>query len=197
MAWNDDVKAFKIIIVGDNTVGKTSLLFRYTENAFEEQPSTIGLDYKEKTVEHDDIKYKLVIWDTAGQEVFRTITSSYYRDAQGIIVMYDQNQPLTFSNVRSWLKNVDNYTQSAIRVIVGNKTDLPQKVPKEDVTKLIDSFGDVQHFECSAKDNVNVNEIFSYLLEHIIKFGRDSQNRENVLDVDAVSPKKKKPCVIM
>merc|ERR1712159_656276 len=95
---------FKLLLIGDSGVGKSCLLFRFADDTYQESYiSTIGVDFKIRTVELEGKTIKLQIWDTAGQERFRTITSSYYRGAHGIIVVYDVTDQESFNNVKTWL----------------------------------------------------------------------------------------------
>ena len=102
---------FKMLIIGNSGVGKSCLLLRYAENSFNENFfNTIGVDFKLKTVKHENDVIKLQIWDTAGQERFRTLTASYYRGAQGIIIVYDVTDRETFDNVRTWINEIEKYS---------------------------------------------------------------------------------------
>lgn len=97
----------KILIIGDTGVGKSCLMLRFTDDLFnEKQLATIGVDFKVKYVSIGAKKLKLALWDTAGQERFRTLTASYYRNAQGIIVTYDVSNADTFRNIKQWLQEV-------------------------------------------------------------------------------------------
>ncbi|KEH35599.1 small GTPase family RAB protein [Medicago truncatula] len=117
---------FKLLMIGDSGVGKSSLLLCFTSDSFENLSPTIGVDFKVKYFTIDGKKLKLAIWDTAGQERFRTLTSSYYRGAQGIIMAYDVTRRDTFTNLSEvWAKEVDLYStnQDCIKMLVGNKVD--------------------------------------------------------------------------
>ncbi|XP_039821722.1 ras-related protein RABC1-like isoform X2 [Panicum virgatum] len=117
---------FKLLLIGDSGVGKSSLLLRFTADSFEDLSPTIGVDFKVKMVNIGGKKLKLAIWDTAGQERFRTLTSSYYRGAQGIIMVYDVTRRETFTNLSDiWAKEIDLYStnQDCIKMLVGNKVD--------------------------------------------------------------------------
>ena len=123
---------FKLLLIGDAGVGKSSILLRYTDNTFDEHlQSTIGVDFKVKIAVKDGKKIKLTIWDTAGQERFRTLTSAYYRGAQGIILTYDVTRRETFEALNVWLQEVDVYSPgggaNVVKLLVGNKID---KYPK-------------------------------------------------------------------
>ena len=119
---------FKLLLIGDAGVGKSSMLLRFTDDTFSEQlQSTIGVDFKVKMITVNGKKVKMTIWDTAGQERFRTLTSSYYRGAQGIVLVYDVNRRDTFENLNHWLKEVEAYSPAAgrdvVKLLVGNKID--------------------------------------------------------------------------
>lgn len=116
---------FKVVIIGDSGVGKSSLLLRFADDTFSESYlSTIGVDYRFRTVRHNKKIAKLQIWDTAGQERFRTVTAAYYRGADGIIVVYDTSNLRSFSHVKEWLTEVSKYTTpQTVKLLVGNKCD--------------------------------------------------------------------------
>ncbi|KAJ9564910.1 hypothetical protein OSB04_000876 [Centaurea solstitialis] len=117
---------FKLLLIGDSGVGKSSLLLRFTTDSFEDLSPTIGVDFKVKFVTVSGKKLKLAIWDTAGQERFRTLTSSYYRGAQGVIMVYDVTRRETFTNLSDiWAKEIDMHStnQDCIKMLVGNKVD--------------------------------------------------------------------------
>merc|ERR1712051_1100361 len=120
---------FKLLLIGDSGMGKSSLLLRFADDTYAESYiSTIGVDFKIRTIELDGKTIKLQIWDTAGQERFRTITSSYYRGAHGIIVVYDVTDQESFNNVKQWLHKIDGYGFSNVKkILVRNKSDLSGK----------------------------------------------------------------------
>jgi len=155
---------FKILLIGDSSVGKSCILGRFCDNNFNNNfLSTIGVDFKLKNVELEDTIVKLQIWDTAGQERFRNITRSYYRGAHGIIFVYDITNQTSFSNINQfWLKEVERYSsENVYKILVGNKIDKQSDrvVPTEDGKALADSLG-IEFVETSAKDSTNINETF-------------------------------------
>ncbi|XP_065053347.1 ras-related protein Rab-18-B-like isoform X2 [Rhopilema esculentum] len=126
---DDDVlTTLKILIIGESAVGKSSLLIRFADDTFDPDIGpTIGVDFKVKTISIEGNKAKLAIWDTAGQERFRTLTPSYYRGAQGIILVYDVTSKDTFNKLEEWLTECDTYTtkRDVVKMLVGNKIDKP------------------------------------------------------------------------
>ena len=116
----------KILIIGESGVGKSSLLLRFTDDQFDpDQEATIGVDFKVKVIDNNGNKVKLAIWDTAGQERFRTLTPSYYRGAQGAILVYDISSRESFQKVEDWLNELETYSTNhdLIKMLVGNKCD--------------------------------------------------------------------------
>lgn len=154
---------FKLLLIGDSGVGKSCLLLRFADDSYlESYISTIGVDFKIRTVEQDGKTIKLQIWDTAGQERFRTITSSYYRGAHGIIVVYDVTDQESFNNVKQWLNEIDRYASENVnKLLVGNKCDLVANrvVSHESGKALADEVG-IPFLETSAKDSTNVEQAF-------------------------------------
>ncbi|GFV61602.1 ras-related protein Rab-3 [Trichonephila clavipes] len=161
---------FKILIIGNSSVGKTSFLFRYAEDAFSSAfVSTVGIDFKVKTVFRQDKRVKLQIWDTAGQERYRTITTAYYRGAMGFILMYDVTNEESFNSVRDWVTQIKTYSwDNAQVVLVGNKCDMEDErvVSTERGKQLSDTLG-LEFFETSAKENLNVKIVFERLVDII------------------------------
>ncbi|KAG8519339.1 Ras-related protein Rab-18 [Galemys pyrenaicus] len=122
----DVLTTLKILIIGESGVGKSSLLLRFTDDTFDpELAATIGVDFKVKTISVDGNKAKLAIWDTAGQERFRTLTPSYYRGAQGVILVYDVTRRDTFVKLDNWLSELETYCtrNDIVNMLVGNKID--------------------------------------------------------------------------
>ena len=154
---------FKLLLIGDSGVGKSCLLLRFADDTYTESYiSTIGVDFKIRTLDLDGKTIKLQIWDTAGQERFRTITSSYYRGAHGIIIVYDVTDADSFSNVKTWLSEIDKFASENVnKLLVGNKCDLTQKkvVDTSTAKEFAESIG-IPFLETSAKNSTNVEEAF-------------------------------------
>uniref|UniRef100_A0A4W3H7W4 Ras-related protein Rab-3 n=1 Tax=Callorhinchus milii TaxID=7868 RepID=A0A4W3H7W4_CALMI len=161
---------FKLLIIGNSSVGKTSFLFRYADDSFTSAfVSTVGIDFKVKTVYRNEKRVKLQIWDTAGQERYRTITTAYYRGAMGFLLMYDITNQESFNAVQDWATQIKTYSWDNAQVIlVGNKCDLEEDrvLPSEEGRRLADELG-FEFFEASAKDNVNVKQVFERLVDII------------------------------
>ncbi|EPY26771.1 hypothetical protein STCU_00687 [Strigomonas culicis] len=154
---------FKLLLIGDSGVGKSCLLLRFADDSYTDSYiSTIGVDFKIRTLNLDGKVIKLQIWDTAGQERFRTITSSYYRGAHGIIVVYDTTDMESFKNVKTWLNEIEKYASENVnKLLVGNKSDLVTKkaVDTQVAKEFADSLG-IPFLETSAKNATNVEEAF-------------------------------------
>ncbi|KAJ2367240.1 GTP-binding protein [Coemansia sp. RSA 2611] len=160
----------KLLLIGDSGVGKSCVLLRFSDDSF--TPSfitTIGIDFKIRTIELDGKRIKLQIWDTAGQERFRTITTAYYRGAMGILLVYDVTDERSFNNIENWYKNVEHYASEGVnKILIGNKCDIEgsRAVSKESGQKLADELG-IKFLETSAKSNTNVDEAFITLARDI------------------------------
>jgi len=154
---------FKLLLIGDSGVGKSCLLLRFADDTYTESYiSTIGVDFKIRTLDLSGKTCKLQIWDTAGQERFRTITSSYYRGAHGIIVVYDVTDKESFNNVKHWMQEIDKYAADGVnKLLIGNKCDLSSKkvVSYDEAKELADSLS-VGFLETSAKNAHNVEQAF-------------------------------------
>ncbi|GLJ40779.1 hypothetical protein SUGI_0843320 [Cryptomeria japonica] len=164
----------KLLLIGDSGVGKSCLLLRFSDDSFTTSfITTIGIDFKIRTVELDGKRIKLQIWDTAGQERFRTITTAYYRGAMGIILVYDVTDESSFNNIRNWIRNIEQHASENVnKILVGNKADMDDSkraVPTAWGQSLADEFG-IKFFETSAKTNMNVEEVF-------FNIGRDIKKR--------------------
>ncbi|CAK9303021.1 unnamed protein product [Gordionus sp. m RMFG-2023] len=161
---------FKILIIGNSSVGKTSFLFRYADDSFTSAfVSTVGIDFKVKTIFRHDKRIKLQIWDTAGQERYRTITTAYYRGAMGFILMYDITNEESFNSVQDWSTQIKTYSWDNAQVIlVGNKCDMEDEriVSTDRGKQLADHLG-MEFFETSAKENINVKAVFERLVDII------------------------------
>ncbi|XP_005310208.1 ras-related protein Rab-3D [Trachemys scripta elegans] len=175
---------FKLLIIGNSSVGKTSFLFRYADDSFTSAfVSTVGIDFKVKTVYRNEKRVKLQIWDTAGQERYRTITTAYYRGAMGFLLMYDIANQDSFNAVQDWATQIKTYSWDNAQVIlVGNKCDLEDDrvVATEDGKRLADELG-FEFFEASAKDNINVKQVFERLVDIICEKMNESLDTNSTL----------------
>ncbi|KAI0333116.1 GTP-binding protein ypt1 [Cubamyces sp. BRFM 1775] len=171
---------FKLLLIGDSGVGKSCLLLRFAEDAFTDSYlSTIGVDFKIRTIELDGKTVKLQIWDTAGQERFRTIAAAYYRGAHGIIMVYDVTEMETFSNVKGWLQEIEKYASETVKkLIIGNKSDLVErKVVEYSIAKEFADSLSIPFIETSAKNSTNVEEAFT-LMAKTIRDDLDTQTED-------------------
>ncbi|CAD8075608.1 unnamed protein product [Paramecium sonneborni] len=152
----------KILMIGDSGVGKTNVLLRFCENNFQQTYlSTIGIDFKIKSIDVDGKKIKMQIWDTAGQERFKTITQTYYKGAMGIILVYAVDDKETFNNITNWMNQIKQHaSENVCKLLIGNKVDvLNRQVSKDEGEALARQFG-VPFFETSAKEGINVADAF-------------------------------------
>ena len=159
----------KILVIGSSGVGKTNLIMKFSNNQFTNSHlATIGIDFKMKNIQLGEERVKLQIWDTAGQEKFRTITQSYYRGAMGIILTYAIDERESFEELGGWMDQVRQYApENVVRVLVGCKSDMSGRViAYKEGKKMADSL-EVEFFEVSAKTGDHVEEVFRYVAEKI------------------------------
>ena len=200
----------KILILGDSTVGKTTLLLKYVDCYFPKAYiATIGVEYKVKKININGLDLNLQIWDSAGQERFLGITKNFMKGADGIIYMYDITNKESFDNLKNWIMQSEESIEDFKKIIIGNKIDLEKE---RQVTKeLLEQFcqgRDIQGFEISAKNDVNnieISKCFETLVQLIIegkskeqlldRFSEDSRSRsKSVISYNKHTKKRKKKC---
>uniref|UniRef100_F1L4K2 Ras-related protein Rab-21 n=1 Tax=Ascaris suum TaxID=6253 RepID=F1L4K2_ASCSU len=201
---------FKVVLLGEGAVGKSSLMLRYVENKFNPRHiSTIQASFLCKKIVVDGNAVILNIWDTAGQEKFHALGPIYYRDSHGALLIYDITDLHSFEKVKSWVKELRRILgESVVLLIVGNKTDLERNrnVERQTALEYAKSVG-ADHCETSAKNNVGINEAFELLTKAMIErakktqlastdgaCGRAPSRRNNLLIVDDPPTSDKKCC---
>ncbi len=181
---------FKIILIGNSSVGKSSILQRYIQKVFNESYScTIGVDFFMKSLDVGDKSIKLQLWDTAGTEKFRSITTGYYRGANAAFVVFDLTSKPTFDCLNEWIQNYYKYSNPDSEknvVLVGNKCDLVNKreVSEEEIENFAKN-NNLMYFETSAKDGKNIDECFYFIAEKLVKqFENKDQddNKKNLIN---------------
>ena len=173
---------YKIITLGDTFAGKSCIVNRFVQNEFENLSNTIGVDFFAKDFTFKDTTIKLQIYDTSGQEQFKSITANYYKRADGILFVFDLTREETFQNIQFWINEMkdqsDDFTKVGL-VLLGNKSDLvdAKKVEIKEGMALANTLG-TKYFETSAQSGYNIQEAFQFLVEDIIN--KKSEEGENV-----------------
>eukprot|EP00180_Rhodochaete_pulchella_P003630 Plantae.Rhodophyta-Rhodochaete_pulchella.ctg6385.p1 GENE.Plantae.Rhodophyta-Rhodochaete_pulchella.ctg6385~~Plantae.Rhodophyta-Rhodochaete_pulchella.ctg6385.p1 ORF type:complete len:237 (-),score=39.51 Plantae.Rhodophyta-Rhodochaete_pulchella.ctg6385:127-738(-) len=163
---------FKIVLVGNSGVGKSSILLRFTDDVFDDLPPTIGVDFKVKSMKVDGKNVKMTLWDTAGQERFRTLTSAYYRGAHGIILVYDVTKRESFDALSgTWLKEVETYCtrDAVVKMLVGNKVDKDGRQVSRQEGSDFARAASTLFVESSAKTTLGVQQCFEELIRKILE----------------------------
>ena len=165
----DNVTLFKLIVVGNSEVGKSSIITRFCDDTFSVNfISTIGIDFKVRNCDVDGEPVKLQIWDTAGQERFRTITTAFYRGAHAAIIVFDVNEPSTMAGVDYWIGMCNDLCMQDVPVIiVGNKIDLPNTEDAIEQGEILAQRNNVIFMKTSAKDGTNIMNLFYSLVRMI------------------------------
>lgn len=191
---------FKVVLVGNSGVGKSKLLARFTKDEFlQDSKATIGIEFAHKDIHIQNQLIRAQIWDTGGQERYRSITAVYYRDAVGALLVYDVSNRKSFNDLDRWLKEVRTATGDETRVLViGNKSDLTstREVSLEEAARYAETNG-LKVIETSAKDSSNVQEAFLGILNDIFNKHRPSpsvHSRGSKLSNKQNSPKKSGCC---
>ena len=163
-------KKVQILTLGDGKVGKTSLLKRYNEDAFTSHHlTTIGIDFITKDVKLGNENITVKIWDTAGQERFRTITHTFYKQAEGVLLVFDVTDRMSYENLHAWINSIHEHAdEKIIKYLIANKIDLTEerKVTKEEGQKMANQYK-MKYFETSAKTNINVTEAVESLVKDV------------------------------
>ena len=197
-------KVYKLLLLGDSNVGKTSILLRYTDNYFNlDGLSTLGVDLRNKFVLYQDKKIRLDLWDTAGQERFKGLTKNYIKGGHGFVLVFSLIDRNSFEHLKIWINDVKNLLDGEYRmVIIGNKKDCEGKIEID--KKELKEFSEenkIQIFETSAKTGEGIEEAFNYLIQNLYKCP-DIGNRNNdedvnmsyTLDKNTLSKKNKQNC---
>ena len=197
---------FKIIIVGDSGVGKSSMLKRAVQDKFDASyQATIGFEFLLMHFKVNDLKLKLQIWDTCGQEMYRSLVQGFYRNTSLALIVYDVNQKKTYDALDIWLKDIRQHTEQELPIfIAGNKSDLEKVVPSEEARIFAVSNRTKYFTECSAKNGYNVKEIFYEAAKYLYKTYKQFKSQNKLpttgrLKIDAeknksLDSKKKKCC---
>ena len=189
---------YKIVILGDTSVGKTCFFNRYVDNTFEEKTlGTIGIEYRLKNVQLENgSTIKLQIWDTAGQERFNSISKTYYRGAHAIVLLFSVVDKKSFGNAQKWLSQIKEEVNEKVPIIlVGNKIDLvdEREIPDYEGKELADEFN-INYFECSAKTGENINLAFEDLIKKMVKTVDKPKDNNSKIIIQNKKNKKSNSC---
>lgn len=167
------MRSLKAVLVGDTKVGKSCLLSRFVQNTFDENmPATVGAAFLTKIVQTDSVNIRLQLWDTAGQEKYRSLAPMYYRSSAAAILVYDVTNKESLENLKTWIQEINNKAPQGIAVIiVGNKIDLVNErtVSQDAGLEVAKELGAVHYFEVSAKTGEGINQLFTKVAELDIK----------------------------
>ena len=184
----------KIITLGDSHVGKSSLIIKFIEDKFSSSyMSTVGFDLKFKTIKINNEEIKVMIFDTAGQERFRSLASNYIKKANGILLVYDISDKNSFLNIENWMANIKEESSDTVPIIlIGNKCDLDEqrKIQKEEGEQFANN-NNLKFFETSCKDGDNVENCFIELTKLIIERKKEKQFNPNTQKLVKIKEKKK------
>ena len=186
---------FKIVLIGDTCVGKSCILVRFSDDVFvENYVTTIGVDFRFKTMIVKNKIAKIQIWDTAGQERYRSITTAYYRGAAAIIICCDSTNKESFYNISNWIDEIAKYTDKEVdKLVLMNKCDLVEErqIDKNDISKFEKENG-IKIMEVSAKTGDGIDKAFEYIIEKLID--KNENKKSNTMTLQGGSLTNKQGC---
>jgi len=166
-----EYKVYRLLLIGDTGVGKSAILNRFSDNIFiKDRTTTIGVDFRIKNFKIGNDIIKVELWDTTGNKTFRDIITIFYKRTDCVIFIYDICDTNSFKNIKKWLKEADLHAPKNVKkIIVGNKLDL-EDLRQIDYKESLDFANklDIDYIETSAKDNINISELFSYINENLL-----------------------------
>ena len=182
-----------LMIIGDQAVGKTSLLMRFTDDKFNSNIiGTAGVDFRRKQLSIEGKMVKIIVYDTAGHERFYKLSKNFYKHSKGIILVYDVTDKKSFDNLKNWISSIQENSDNNVDVlIVGNKIDLEKSIPTEEGRKISINYNSI-FMETSAKTGENVEESFLTLLKNIIKNDTRIPTENNIIQFKIPPEKNKK-----
>ena len=174
----------QLLIIGDSTVGKTSILSRYTNGEFNPHYlATVGLDFFKKDEVFNGKTIRIKIWDTAGQERYKSLTQGYFRNAEGIMIVYDVTNAVSFENLKYWIQSIKTHIDidkgEVPAIIIGNKIDIFEREVKKEDAEAFAKEQKFKYFETSAKNGNGINECIKFLVNTIL---RNTDNKEEEME---------------
>ena len=197
----------KVLLIGDSSVGKTALIFKYIDGLFSlNHITTIGVEYRDKKIMINEREIKLRIWDTSGQEIYRSLTKNFYRNADALLFVFDITNEKSFNHINDWMKDSETIGKDFKKILIGNKSDLidERKIDKEKIEKYV-QLNNMKYFEVSAKSGKNVDIIFTEIAKLILEgkseeeimeqFTNNNFNDSSIITLDSnKSFKKRNKC---
>ena len=175
-------KTVSILTLGETQVGKTSLILRFIDRVFYyDTKTTIGVDFKVKRINLQNKNVLVKIWDSAGQERFKTVTRQYYKNAEGVMLIYDVTSQKSFSMIEEWFKSIiENKREGAQVILIGNKKDMVNRVISAEQGESLAKKFEIKYYETSALSGENVDQVFEELAENILKIKLNTEEEESI-----------------
>ena len=192
MEKNHD-KLIQIVLLGETNVGKTTIFNRFCDNVLDRSCiSTIGVEFKVKQYKYKNNNYSLQIFDTAGQERFRSVTQAYYKMGDGFIIVFDLTNQDSLNAVDEWINNVKDTIENPKYIIIGNKDDIKEQIPEENIKKVINKYNNITYIKTSAVKNTNINKTFETMIDIINIEKKNINNATEEIKIEKPNKKGKK-----
>ena len=197
----------KVLLIGDSSVGKTALIWKYIDGSFSlNHVITVGVECRNKKIIINNLEIKLQIWDTSGQEIYRSVTKSIYRNSDALIFVFDITNENSFNHIKDWMTDSEMVGKDFKKILIGNKSDLidERKINKETIENYV-KLNNMKYFETSAKNGKNLDVIFTEIVKLILgdkseeeimeQFGNNNPNDLSIITLESnKSINKRKKC---
>ncbi|KAH0576692.1 Rab1a [Spironucleus salmonicida] len=181
-------KLFKFVVIGDCSVGKSAILKVYRGEEFtNDHTATIGVDFYTHQSKYDNLTVTLQLWDTAGEEKYQSVSTTYFRGAHAVFIVYDVSSKQSFDNVQKWIKQAKSAADSANLILIGNKADLEKQVPTEEAQSYADS-NQMLFLEVSAKNNEGIKAAFEKMIAILCEGSQVQDAKKGDFQIQSASP---------
>ena len=195
MSFQKSPKMIKLVLLGESNVGKTTIFKRFCENIFDKNTiTTLGIEFKIKNYKYNNKDYSIQIFDTAGHERFKSITENYFRMGNGFLMVFDLTNQDSLNVLDDWINRVNEAIENPLYIIIGNKDDLKEQIPKEIIKERLSKYKNIPFIKVSALKNKNIDKAFETLIDIFEKNGNNLNYEERRIIITKNKKDKASPC---